>query len=303
MAVKTPTQGANAPRSGRPVRPRPRLFWSRLHFAIRLLGLTGALVACVGAVLASLKHELDALVNAATGPDAYAVGLNLAQTAIDNPERDWRILLLFGGAAVALFALVVEAIVVLCFTATRRSAFGFNALLQGGLAAVLLIGVNVWSFRHYALVDFTRDHQFTLPAQVRDNLAQLDPNSQTTVIVYQRHKTFGALTDKPPDDFDSAAERKVVEKVKDLAEQFRAIGSQIKVEVLDVQASDYKQRLKDVTEGAVRGRARTASKTTTSASGGRPTRRPCCAGRSSRPRKTACFSTPTAKTTSRTSSD
>jgi hypothetical protein len=185
--------------------------------------------------------------------DAYAVGLNLAQTAIDNPERDWRILLLFGGAAVALFALLVEAIVVLCFTATRRSAFGFNALLQGALAAVLLIAVNAWSFRHYLLVDFTRDHQFTLPAQVRDNLARLDPNSKTTVIVYQRHKTFGALTDRPPDDFDSAAERKVVEKVRDLAEQFQAIGPQIRVEVLDVQSNDYKQRLRDVTDEAVRG--------------------------------------------------
>jgi hypothetical protein len=256
MAVTNTSQGANAPRSGRPrsVRPRQRLFWSRLHFAIRLLGLTGALLACVGAVLASLKHELDSLTNVKTVQDAYTAGVNMARTAIDNPERDWRTLLLLGGAATALFALLIEAVVVLCFTATRRSAFGFNALLQGALAAILLLAVNAWSFHHYVLVDFTRGHQFTLPARVRDDLAQLDPSSKTTVIVYQRHKTFGALTDKPPDDFDSAAERKVVEKVKDLAEQFRAIGPQIKVEVLDVQASDYKQRLRDVTEEAVRGR-------------------------------------------------
>ena len=44
---------------------------------------------------------------------------------------------------------------------------------------------------HYQRVDFTRDHRFTLPAEVRADLAQLDPNSKTTVIVYQRHKTFG----------------------------------------------------------------------------------------------------------------
>lgn len=253
MAVKTRTQGANAPRS---VRPRQRLFWSRLHFAIRLLGLTGALLACVGAVLASLKHELDSLTDAKTIQDAYTVGLNLAQTAIDNPERDWRTLLLFGGAAIALFALLVEAIVVLCFTATRRSAFGFNALLQGALAAILLLAVNAWSFRHYVLVDFTRDHQFTLPAEVRDNLRQLDPDSKTTIIVYQRHKAFGRLSekpdgnDKPPDEYDKAAERKVIEKVKDLADLLREVGPKVAVEVLDVESRNYKTQLASLTEGA-----------------------------------------------------
>jgi hypothetical protein len=230
------------------------LFWSRLHFVIRLLGLTGALASCAGLVLAAVKHELDPLRSIASWSDAYATGYHFAQDAFAHAREQWRTVLLLIGAATALFALLVEVLVVLGFTATRRSAFGFNALVQGALAAVLLVGVNVWSFYNYRRVDFTRDQQFTLPANIRAELERLDPSSKTTVIVYQRHKTFGGLKDKdkPPDDYESAAERKIVEKVKDLAEQFRAIGPQIDVEVLDAQARDYKGRLAEVTENAVR---------------------------------------------------
>jgi hypothetical protein len=230
------------------------LFWSRLHFVIRLLGLTGVLAGCAGLVLAAVKHELDPLRSIASWSDAYATGYYFTQDAFEHVREQWRTVLLLTGAATALFALLVEVLVVLGFTATRRSAFGFNALVQGALAAALLVGVNVWSFHNYRRVDFTRDRQFTLPANIRAELERLDPNSKTTVIVYQRHKTFGALKDKdkPPDDYESAAERKIVEKVKDLAEQFRAIGPQIDVEVLDAQARDYKGRLAEVTENAVR---------------------------------------------------
>ena len=257
MAVRR-TQGADAPRSGadapRSVRPRRQnLFWSRVHFVIRLLGLTGALAACVGLVLAAVTRALASLADVQTLQEAYDVSLKLGQTALDDPRTHWPTLLLMGGAAAALFALLVEALVVLFFTATRRSAFGFNAVLQGALAAVLLVGVNVWSFQHYLLVDGTRDRQFMLPEEIRKDLAQLDPDSKTTVIVYERHKTFGELSDKPQDDFDSAAERKVVEKVKDLAELLRESGSrQLNVEVLDTQAKNYKfkDRLEQLTKNA-----------------------------------------------------
>ena len=47
MAV-TSAQGADAPRAAR---SRPWLFWSRLHFLIRLLGLTGGLLASLPASL------------------------------------------------------------------------------------------------------------------------------------------------------------------------------------------------------------------------------------------------------------
>ncbi len=244
MAVTSYAPRANAPRSA-----RPRLFWSRLHFAIRLLGLSGALLACVCAVLAGVRRELDPLYAAANVREAADVGLHLGQTAVEEPRTHLVLLLLLAGAAAALLALLIESLVIVAFTATRRSAFGFNALVQGALAAVLLIGVNVWSFRHYQRVDCTRDRQYTLPASDRDNLAQLDPQSKTTVIVYQLHKTFGTLTGKP-DRFDYAAERKVVEKVFDLADQLAEVGPQLNVAVLDVEEDGYEDRLAALTRDA-----------------------------------------------------
>ncbi len=122
---------------------------------------------------------------------------------------------------------------------------------KAALAAVLLVGVNVWSFHHYESVDCTRDQQFTLPAEVREDLRQLDPANKTTVIVYDRHKTFGSLNDKTSDDYDSAAGRKIVEKIKDLADQLREHGArQLNVEVLDSQARGFKERLEQVTQKA-----------------------------------------------------
>lgn len=245
MAVTAPAPSPTPPRP-----PRPRLFWSRLHFLIRLLGLTGGLLACATAVLAAVQGELHTLRDAADLPQAWDAGATLAQTAWQAPLQNLTVLLLLAGAAAALFAVLIELIVVLAFTATRRSAFGFNAVLQGILAAVVVVAVNLWSFHHYRQVDFTRDRHFTLPAEVRNDLAHLNPDSQTTIIVYNRHKVFGLTPDKPQDDYDSAAERKVIEKVHDLVEQFRAIGPQIQVEDLDTQSRDYKfkERLREVTD-------------------------------------------------------
>jgi hypothetical protein len=233
-------------------RPRQHLFWSRVHFVIRLLGLTGGLLACICGVFAAIQGEFQTLQAAADVRDAATVAWTMARSAFEAPQANETMVLFLASAAAALLALLVELMVVLCFTATRRSAFGFNALLQGTLAAVLFAGVNVWSFSHYQRVDYTRDRQFTLPDALRDDLTHLAVNRPTTVIVYQRHKTFGLQSDKARDDIESAAERKIVEKVKDLADQFRAVGPQIKVEVLDVQAKDFKQRLKEATEESVR---------------------------------------------------
>jgi hypothetical protein len=245
MAV-TATQGADAPRSAR---SRPWLFWSRLHFLVRLLGLTGGLLACAAAVFASVSGEFRTLHAAADWQQAWEASTALAQKAWENPQQNLAVVLCLAGAAAALLALLVELLVVLAFTATRRSAFGLNAVVQGALAAVALVAVNLWSFHHFAQVDFTRDRQFTLPAAIRRDLAQLRPDSQTTIIVYNRHKVFGLMPDKPQDDYDSAAERKVIEKVHDLVDQFRTIGPQIRVEVLDTQSRDYKfkERLREVT--------------------------------------------------------
>jgi hypothetical protein len=249
MAVTAP-----APFSS-PSPRRPWLFWSRLHFLIRLLGLTGGLLACAAGVFAAVNGEFRALHAAADLQQAWDAGSTLAQTAWQAPQQNLAVVLCLAGAAAALFTLLVELLVVLAFTATRRSAFGFNAVVQGALAAVALIAVNLWSFHHFAQMDFTRARQFTLPEEVRKDLAQLNPNSQTTIIVYNRHKVFGLIPDKPQDDFDSAAERKVIEKVHDLVDQFRTIGPQIRVEVLDTQSRDYKfkERLREVTEAVASG--------------------------------------------------
>jgi hypothetical protein len=154
------------------------------------------------------------------------------------------------GAAAALLALLVEALVIVRFAAGRRSAFGFNALLQVALAGALFVGLNVWSFDHFVKLDWTRGGQFTLPEKLRQELQRLDPNSPTLVVIYQRHKLFGNLSDRPPDDYDNAAERKVEEKVKDLVEQFREFGPQFRVEVLDVTQHGYRDHLLRLTEDA-----------------------------------------------------
>jgi hypothetical protein len=246
MAV-TSAQGADAPRSAH---SRPRFFWSRLHFLVRLLGLTGGLLACGAGVIAAVRGEFRALHAAADLPQAWEAGKSLALASWDAPEQNLAVAICAAGAVVAVFALLAELLVVFAFTATRRSAFGLNAVVQSALAAVALIAVNLWSFHHFAQVDCTRAQQFTLPAEIRKDLAQLSPNSQTTIIVYNRHKVFGLMPDKPQDDYDSAAERKVIEKVHDLVEQFRNIGPQIRVEVLDTQSRDYKfkERLQEITE-------------------------------------------------------
>jgi hypothetical protein len=239
-----------------------------LHFLVRFLGLTGALVLGVGLVQSQPYHLLASW-------DAFRDAL----TATGEPAWWPAAFILAGGAAVA-FALLVELLVALFFTAGRRSAFGFNAVVQVVLAAVLLVAVNLasagfsvpvpswlqgrqirllgwhWTFGerldsrgHYLQIDTTRGRQFTLPPDLRQELAQLDRGGETTVIVYQRHKTFGALTDKP-DRYDYAAERKVVEKVKDLVAQLREVGPQLRVEVLDVEEEGFDDKLKRLTKDA-----------------------------------------------------
>jgi hypothetical protein len=230
-------------------RPRQRLFWSRLHFALRLLGVTGLLVACVCAVLAGVKGELNSLYAAETMHDAVDAVLALGRGVVENPRGSLRLLLLFCGAAAVLVVLSIELLAIAASTATRRSAFGFNALLQGALAVALLVGVNVWSYFHHEQYDGTRDRQFTLPPRERADLRQLDSKSKTTVIVYDVHKTFGQLN-KKPDGFDRAAERKVIEKVRDLVDRLRAVGPQLSVEVFDIDEDGYENRLDALTRDA-----------------------------------------------------
>lgn len=125
-----------------------------------------------------------------------------------------------------------------------RSSAGVQVVVQVALAIVLLLGVNALALRHYARFDWTRDRLFTLSPDVQQKLRQL--NGETTVVVYQRHKTFGRLSDRP-DRYDYAAEKKVAEKVKDLVQQLREFGPQFKVVELDVEEEDFDKKYEDLT--------------------------------------------------------
>jgi hypothetical protein len=151
------------------------------------------------------------------------------------------------GGAMFLLSLVVQVLGGVRTVAGRGNMAATNSAVQIVLVAVLLIGVNAWSFRHYWRLDWTRNQQFTLPSNITSELAKL--RGQTDIIVYQRHKTFGRLSDKP-DAYDYAAERKVVEKVQDLVEQFREFGPQFRVEVLDIESEGYETRLEALTQDA-----------------------------------------------------
>jgi hypothetical protein len=151
------------------------------------------------------------------------------------------------GGSCALVGLIMEVRQSSTVIADRRSVFGFNAVLQAILAIALTIGVNAYSFFHYLRFDLTRDRHFTLPASIKSDMRQLQ--GETTIVLHQRHKTLGQLSDKP-DAYDYAAERKVVEKVRDFIDQFRELGRQFNVVILDVEEEGYSEKLAALTAGA-----------------------------------------------------
>jgi hypothetical protein len=218
------------------VKSRSRgVWWSRLHFLIRFAGLTGLLAILAGSALL-FRYDLftDTLMRDWEWQKSILMGegtSRLVQVAVTCVAA---------GATLAALALLVELLSITSAMLGRRGAFGFNATLQTLLAVALIVGVNWFSFQHYVRYDWTRHRQFTLPAAIQEQLRGL--KGQTTIVVYQRHKTSGQLNDKP-DAFDYAAERKVVEKVQDIIDQFREFGPQFKVSVLDVEEEGYGTKL------------------------------------------------------------
>ena len=214
---------------------RYNLSWGvRLRMLVRFVGITAVLVAAAGAIylssiLADWKPEtLGQAVRNEIGTPAF-VGAAL----------------LFGGALLAIFALVVEVLSGLLGGASRRGATGISAALQIVLATGLFVAVNVYSFLHHTIFDTTINKQFTLPEKVVGELQKL--KSETTIVVLQQHKTFGRLSVKP-DRYDYAAERKVVEKVLDLVDQFRKVGPQFRVVVLDIEEEGFDKKLAELTK-------------------------------------------------------
>jgi ABC-type uncharacterized transport system len=206
----------------------------RGHFLIRLMGLTGLLLASVGLFLAI--HVLPS--------DPLQIWVHLTSESVFRGIKILAVGLTVCGGLLALIALVVEIKVGLRAVAGQRGAFGSNVVIQILLAIILLAGLNAFSFKHYLRWDWTRDRQFTLSPELRNRLSEL--RDKTKIVVLERHVALGQLGDKP-DNFDSAAERKVVEKVKDLVDQFQEMGPQFEVTVLDVQEEGYQDKLDELT--------------------------------------------------------
>lgn len=211
---------------------RHYLGWgARFRLFGRILGLTAFFAALVAV-----------FVLAAMGTEATTGGLRAALSTPGNQQIATYVLL--GGAAVALLVVLIELLAMLGGSG-QRSATGLNSAFQIVLALAVFGAINYLAFDYFKRWDLTRDKQFTLPDHVASELRKLD--GKTTIVVLQQHKTFGNLSPKP-DIYDYAAERKVVDKVEDLVEQFRLLGPQFRVVKLDVEAIGYEDHLNQEAE-------------------------------------------------------
>ena len=114
----------------------------------------------------------------------------------------------------------------------------------------LLIGLNAFSFKNYLRWDWTSKSDFSIPQDVRTKLSRL--RGETTIVVLQRHTPFGQRANKQ-DNYDAAAERKIVQKVKDLVDLFQEVdvrGPTFKVEFLDNQTDKYEEKLNAIRKKA-----------------------------------------------------
>lgn len=189
---------------------------TRKHFEMRLAGLTGLLIAVAGLIM------------------------------IFSGVVTFGIVLLILGLLPAGAALVFEIKRGLDSVLGQRGAFGANVLAQVLLVTLLLAGLNVFSYLHYQRFDWTRNRQFTIKPVIRDQLAALRTDLPTTIVLYQKSSTFGPS--ERADNYDFAAENKVVEKVRDLVDQFRELGPKFKVVVLDSREPGYQNRKKELEE-------------------------------------------------------
>ena len=198
------------------------------RFIVRLLGVTALFVAIAGAILWGTFASGDPVI-----------------------ARMGR-LMFFVGLVFPILAMLVEIGPITKAVATSRGAVGGNALLQILIAGAILVAVNVFSAGaylpgigelpgHYVRLDWTRDHAFTLPPKIAEQMAQL--RDDTDIFVVVKHVSFGQRGGEQPDRYDLAAEKKIVEKVKDLANLFQDVGPRFHVRVLDVQDEDFTGKL------------------------------------------------------------
>jgi hypothetical protein len=189
--------------------------WLHRHFWLRVGGLTGCLVAGLGLILILAGFLWAGLVVVALGTAAAVAGL------------------------------VVEIRAAMEISSSRRGFAGSFSAAQVLLATLVLVEINAFSFFYYHRFDLT-GHEFTIPADIRQQLSQL--RGDTTIVVHLTHN-FGMLAGNI-DDYDFAAEREVIERVQDLAEEFREFGPQFKVHVLDKKDKHYREKLDQLTADA-----------------------------------------------------
>jgi len=227
-------------------------FGTRFRFLVRVLALFGLLAAAAGAVVALPSFPPVAELNA-----------EYFQAAARGEHGNYQqvaTLLLAGGAVALALWLLVEVVSALTLLTGRKTASGTNAAVQVALAAALLVVVNALSFSHYKRWDETRDSEFTIAPELREKLATLDPNTPTTIIALRVHKTASIAPDRS-DNYDAAAERKVVEKVRDLTDVLREFGPKFDVHVLDTEDEDYAEKLDALTKADDRKALRAAIET------------------------------------------
>jgi hypothetical protein len=215
--------------------PRGKLAWSRLHFLLRIVGLTGLLAAAVAlSILLLDKVPWGSFTSALEG---------------SRGKRDQTAgIVLLAGSLAAVAWLLMELQVLLLATG-RRKASWLSSLAQVVLILGLLGGANYYSYGHFLRFDWTRDRQFTLPPGLEKELRNL--SGETTVVVHLRHRMFGNLAanaDARSERYEIAAEQKIVEKIRDLVEEFRAFGPQFKVVLLDAKDEGFEEKLLSVTE-------------------------------------------------------
>jgi hypothetical protein len=215
---------------------------NRFRFLVRVLGLTGVLAIPAGWLLAG---EALPPVEAWT-PDLLR---STVETVADPTVKVGVIALAAGAVAVAVWVLV-ELLGGLFLVAGRKTVVGTNTALQIGLAAALLVIVNVVAFGTYWRFDLTRDKQFTFAPELIRELQTLRADSPTTIVVLHLHATAGSLSDKPNPygkAYGKAAERKVIEKVNDLVDQLREFGPRFNVVVLDAEDDRFERQVKELT--------------------------------------------------------
>jgi hypothetical protein len=213
------------------IKSRSSSAWQMLHFLLRFIGLVGLMTAIGGwFVWGVLKSDQF---------DAEEYGMYAIQ----------------GGLGAVAFALLFELAGFFRMVFSNRGAFGINAMLQVVLMLALVVGANYYAFHNFKRFDLTEDQIFTLDEKIHLQLANL--RGDTDIIIFQNHRSFGHRAKDESDKdaqraknqqekIDFAAQRKIIEKVKDLAEQFGDLGPRFHVHVLDMKDDGFDKAMAKV---------------------------------------------------------